>query len=63
MPLLTSSEICRQLHELRRQNEDLRRRADSFQREKEEMLRRIDRLEQMVLVQESEADLDFGEDV
>ncbi|XP_043651188.1 ankyrin repeat domain-containing protein 50 [Drosophila teissieri] len=63
MPLLTSSEICRQLHELRRQNEELRRRADSFQREKEEMLRRIDRLEQMVLVQESEADLDFGEDV
>ncbi|EDW92709.2 protein phosphatase 1 regulatory subunit 12B isoform X2 [Drosophila yakuba] len=63
MPLLTSSEICRQLHELRRQNEELRRRADTFQREKEEMLRRIDRLEQMVLVQESEADLDFGEDV
>ncbi|KMY96641.1 ankyrin repeat, PH and SEC7 domain containing protein secG isoform X1 [Drosophila sechellia] len=62
MPLLTSSEICRQLHELRRQNEELRRRADSFQREKEEMLRRIDRLEQIVLVQESEADLDFGED-
>ncbi|XP_070070861.1 uncharacterized protein [Drosophila takahashii] len=50
MPILTSSEICRQLHELRRQNEELRRRADSFQREKEEMLRRIDRLEQMVKV-------------
>ncbi|XP_052847898.1 GA-binding protein subunit beta-1 isoform X1 [Drosophila gunungcola] len=63
MPLLTSSEICRQLHELRRQNEELRRRADCFQREKEEMLRRIDRLEQMVLVRESEADLDFVDDV
>ncbi|XP_016960049.1 GA-binding protein subunit beta-1 isoform X2 [Drosophila biarmipes] len=62
MPLLTSSDICRQLHELRRQNEELRRRADSFQREKEEMLRRIDRLEQMVLVRESEADVEFGED-
>ncbi|XP_016975861.1 GA-binding protein subunit beta-1 isoform X2 [Drosophila rhopaloa] len=63
MPLLTSSEICRQLHELRRQNEELRRRADSFQREKEEMLRRINRLEQMVLVRESEADLDFVDDM
>ncbi|XP_017066383.1 serine/threonine-protein phosphatase 6 regulatory ankyrin repeat subunit B isoform X2 [Drosophila eugracilis] len=63
MPLLSSSEICRQLHELRRQNEELRRRADSFQREKEEMLRRIDRLEQMVLVRESEADMDFGDDI
>ncbi|KAH8349639.1 hypothetical protein KR084_003201 [Drosophila pseudotakahashii] len=62
MPILTSSEICRQLHELRRQNEELRRRADTFQREKEEMLRRIDRLEQMVLVRESEADVDFGDD-
>ncbi|XP_017057867.1 inversin-A isoform X2 [Drosophila ficusphila] len=63
LPLLTSSEICRQLHELRRQNDELRRRADSFQREKEEMLRRINRLEQLVLVRESEADMDFADEM
>ncbi|XP_070136441.1 GA-binding protein subunit beta-1 isoform X1 [Drosophila bipectinata] len=56
MPLLTSSEICRQLHELRRQNEDLRRRLDTQQREKEEIMRRLDRLEQLVLLREPEAD-------
>ncbi|KAH8375656.1 hypothetical protein KR200_004310 [Drosophila serrata] len=63
MPLLTSSEICRQLHELRRQNEDLRRRVDSFQREKEEMLRRIDRLEQLVLIRDSEAEMEYADDL
>ncbi|KAH8379306.1 hypothetical protein KR009_004135 [Drosophila setifemur] len=56
MPLLTSSEICRQLHELRRQNEDLRRRVDTVQREKEDMLQRIVRLEQLVLIRESESE-------
>ncbi|KAH8347546.1 hypothetical protein KR059_012482 [Drosophila kikkawai] len=63
MPLLTSSEICRQLHELRRQNEDLRRRVDTFQREKEEMLRRIDRLEQLVLIRDSEAEMEYVDDL
>lgn len=63
MPLLTSSEVCRQLHELRRQNEDLRRRVDSFQREKEEMLRRIDRLEQLVLIRDSEAEMEYADDL
>ncbi|XP_033239537.1 GA-binding protein subunit beta-1 isoform X1 [Drosophila pseudoobscura] len=59
MPLLTSSEICRQLHDLRRQNEELRRRVDSFHREKEQMLKRIDRLEQLVFIRESEAEIDY----
>ncbi|XP_033243953.1 ankyrin-1 isoform X3 [Drosophila miranda] len=56
MPLLTSSEICRELHELRRQNEELRRRVDSFHREKEQMVKRIDRLEHLVLIREAEID-------
>ncbi|XP_033243954.1 uncharacterized protein LOC117186793 isoform X1 [Drosophila miranda] len=56
MPLLTSSEICRELHELRRQNEESRRRVDSFHREKEQMVKRIDRLEHLVLIREAEID-------
>ncbi|BFF99850.1 inversin-B [Drosophila madeirensis] len=59
MPLMTSSEICRQLHDLRRQNEELRRRVDSFHREKEQMLKRIDRLEQLVFIRESDAEVDY----
>ncbi|EDV38933.1 uncharacterized protein Dana_GF25050, isoform A [Drosophila ananassae] len=63
MPLLTSSEICRQLHELRRQNEELRRRLDTQQREKEEMMRRLDRLEQLVLIRESETEVEYTEEL
>ncbi|XP_034136484.1 ankyrin repeat, PH and SEC7 domain containing protein secG isoform X2 [Drosophila guanche] len=59
MPLMTSSEIFRQLHELRRQNEELRRRVDSFHREKEQMLKRIDRLEQLVFIREPDAEIDY----
>ncbi|XP_022221820.2 ankyrin-1 isoform X2 [Drosophila obscura] len=63
MPLMTSSEICRQLHELRRQNEELRRRVDSFHREKEQMLKRIDRLEQLVFIRASETEIDYAGDL
>ncbi|XP_030385464.1 uncharacterized protein LOC115632452 isoform X2 [Scaptodrosophila lebanonensis] len=59
MPLLSSSEICRQLHELRRQNEELRRRFDLVEREKEEMLHRIEQLEQLIIVRDSEPDVEF----
>ncbi|XP_017841020.1 poly [ADP-ribose] polymerase tankyrase-1 isoform X2 [Drosophila busckii] len=60
MPLLTSSEICRQLHELRRQNEDLRRRVEVLQKEKEAMLTRVDRLEQLVLARDTDdAEMQF----
>ncbi|XP_032598658.1 inversin-A [Drosophila grimshawi] len=59
MPLLTSSEICRQLHELRRHNDELRRRVEIVQKEKEDMLLRIERLEQLVSVREPEAEMNY----
>lgn len=59
MPLLNSSEICRQLHELRRHNEELRRRVELVQKEKEDMLQRIERLEQLMLVRESDAEMEY----
>lgn len=59
MPLLNSSEICRQLHELRRNNEELRRRVDLYQKEKEDMLQRIERLEQLMLIRESDAEMEY----
>lgn len=59
MPLLNSSEICRQLHELRRHNEELRRRVELMQKEKEDMLQRIERLEQLMLVRESDAEMEY----
>lgn len=59
MPLLNSSEICRQLHELRRHNEELRRRVELHQKEKEDMLQRIERLEQLMLIRESDAEMEY----
>ncbi|XP_068139899.1 uncharacterized protein Atac3 isoform X1 [Drosophila tropicalis] len=62
MPLLTSSEICRQLHELRRQNDELRRSVDSIQKEKEEMRKRIEHLEQQVLLGEAQEVMQYVND-
>lgn len=59
MPLPTSSEIGRQLHELRRHNEELRRRMDVVQKEKEDMLLRIERLEQLMLIRDSDAEMKY----
>ncbi|KAH8365926.1 hypothetical protein KR093_007393 [Drosophila rubida] len=59
MPLLTSYEICRQLQELRRHNEELRRRVELVQKEKEDMHQRLERLEQLLLVRESDAEMDY----
>ncbi|EDW66759.1 uncharacterized protein Atac3 isoform X2 [Drosophila virilis] len=59
MPLATSSEIGRQLHELRRHNEELRRRMDVVQKEKEDMLLRIERLEQLMLIRDSDAEMKY----
>lgn len=59
MPLLTSYEICRQLQELRRHNDELRRRVEVVQKEKEDMLHRIERLEQLLMVRESDAEMDY----
>ncbi|KAL7733573.1 hypothetical protein ACLKA6_005040 [Drosophila palustris] len=58
-PLLTSYEVCRQLQELRRHNDELRRRVEVVQKEKEDMLQRIERLEQLLLVRESDAEMDY----
>ncbi|XP_017855576.1 PREDICTED: tankyrase isoform X1 [Drosophila arizonae] len=59
MQLPTSTEICRQVHELRRHNEELRRRVDVMQKEKEDMLLRIERLEQLVLIRESDTEMKY----
>lgn len=59
MPLLTSYEVCRQLQELRRNNDELRRRMEVVQKEKEDMLQRIERLEQLLLVRESDAEMEY----
>lgn len=56
IPLLTTTEICRQLLELRKQNEELRRKFDLAQKEKEEMRQRIERLEEIMLVEKAEED-------
>lgn len=54
IPLLTAPEICRQLLELRKQNEELRRKFDLAQKEKEEMRQRIERLEELLLVERTD---------
>lgn len=59
IPLLTPNEICRQLLELRKQNEELRRKFELAQKEKEEMRQRLERLEELLLVER--ADEDFVE--
>lgn len=59
MQLPTSTEICRQVHELRRHNEELRRRVDVMQKEKEDMLLRIERLEQLVLIRDSDTEMKY----
>uniref|UniRef100_W8B5C1 GA-binding protein subunit beta-1 n=1 Tax=Ceratitis capitata TaxID=7213 RepID=W8B5C1_CERCA len=52
--LLSVPEICRQLYELRRQNDELRRKFDAAQKEKEEMRQRLDRLEELLLVERTD---------
>ncbi|XP_060656800.1 ankyrin-2 [Drosophila nasuta] len=59
MPLLTSYEMCRQLQELRRHNEELRRSVELVQKEKEDMHQRLERLEQLLLVRESDVEMDY----
>ncbi|XP_011290545.2 probable serine/threonine-protein kinase tsuA isoform X2 [Musca domestica] len=54
IPLLTVPEICRQLLELRKQNDELRRKFEIAQKEKEELRLRLDRLEELLLVERTE---------
>uniref|UniRef100_A0A1I8P8J0 Uncharacterized protein n=1 Tax=Stomoxys calcitrans TaxID=35570 RepID=A0A1I8P8J0_STOCA len=56
VPLLTTTEICRQLLLMKQQNEELRRKFDLAQKEKEEMRQRIDRLEELLLVEKTDDD-------
>ncbi|XP_036337184.1 ankyrin repeat domain-containing protein 18A-like isoform X1 [Rhagoletis pomonella] len=49
--LLSVPEICRQLYELRRQNDELKRKFDTAQKEKDELRQRLDRLEELLLVE------------
>ncbi|XP_067644865.1 uncharacterized protein Atac3 isoform X2 [Eurosta solidaginis] len=51
--LLSVPEICRQIYELRRQNDELRRKFEASQKEKEEMCQRLDRLEELLLVEKT----------
>uniref|UniRef100_A0A0A1X959 GA-binding protein subunit beta-1 n=1 Tax=Zeugodacus cucurbitae TaxID=28588 RepID=A0A0A1X959_ZEUCU len=52
--LLSVPEICRQLYELRRQNDELKRKFETAQKEKEEMRQRLDRLEELLLVEKTD---------
>lgn len=52
--LLSVPEICRQLYELRRQNDDLKRKFEAAQKEKDEMRQRLDRLEELLLVEKTD---------
>ncbi|XP_053952796.1 probable serine/threonine-protein kinase tsuA [Anastrepha ludens] len=52
--LLSVPEICRQLYELRRHNDELRRKFETAQKEKEEMRQRLDRLEELLLVEKTD---------
>ncbi|XP_037813281.1 probable basic-leucine zipper transcription factor N isoform X2 [Lucilia sericata] len=56
IPLLTTPEICRQLLELRKNNEELRRKFDLVQKEKEELRQRLERLEELLLVERTDDD-------
>lgn len=56
IPLLTTPEICRQLLELRKQNEDLRRKFDLVHKEKEDFRLRLERLEELLLVERTDDD-------
>ncbi|XP_075159810.1 ada2a-containing complex component 3 isoform X2 [Haematobia irritans] len=56
VPLLTTNEICRQLLIMKQQNEELRRKFDLAQKEKEEMRQRIERLEELLLVERTDDD-------
>ncbi|XP_055845102.1 ankyrin-3 isoform X2 [Episyrphus balteatus] len=55
IPLLTIPEICRQLLELRKQNDELRRKYEIAQKEKEDFRNRLERLESL-LVEEQPID-------
>ncbi|XP_065361356.1 GRIP and coiled-coil domain-containing protein isoform X2 [Calliphora vicina] len=56
IPLLTTPEICRQLLELRKNNEELRRKFDLVQKEKEDLRLRLERLEELLLVERTDDD-------
>lgn len=56
IPLLTTPEICRQLLELRKHNEELRRKFDLVQKEKEDLRIRLERLEELLLVERTDDD-------
>ncbi|XP_023299781.2 basic-leucine zipper transcription factor B isoform X2 [Lucilia cuprina] len=56
IPLLTTPEICRQLLDLRKNNEELRRKFDMVQKEKEELRQRLERLEELLLVERTDDD-------
>lgn len=56
IPLLSTPEICRQLLELRKQNEELRRKFDLVQKEKEDLKQRLERLEELLLVERTDDD-------
>uniref|UniRef100_A0A1A9VN09 Uncharacterized protein n=1 Tax=Glossina austeni TaxID=7395 RepID=A0A1A9VN09_GLOAU len=56
VPLLTLPEICRQLLELRKQNEELKRNFDLEKKEKEEISQRLERLEELLLVERTDED-------
>ncbi|XP_055912253.1 ankyrin repeat domain-containing protein 17 isoform X4 [Eupeodes corollae] len=49
IPLLTIPEICRQLLELRKQNDELRRKYEIAQKEKEDFRNRLERLESLLI--------------
>lgn len=51
--LLSVPEICRQLRELRKQNEELRRKFDIAQKEKEDIQQRLERLEGALLLEKT----------
>lgn len=55
IPLLTIPEICRQLLELRKQNDELRRKYEIAHKEKEDFRNRLERLESL-LVEEQPVD-------
>lgn len=56
IPLLSTPEICRQLLELRKQNEELKRKFDLVQKEKEDLKQRLERLEELLLVERTDDD-------
>lgn len=57
IPLLTIPEICRQLLELRKQNDELRRKYEIAQKEKEDFRNRLERLESLLVEEQTVDDI------